>query len=227
MCQACWRAVRFFTPPLCDVCGAPACESSRIERPRWGCGLCAREPLPWVSRARALGAYEGALRAIVHGLKFRRCPTIARPLARWIRERHADVLDHADAVVPVPLHPSRRRRRGFNQAQELAAHLGLPVLSVLRRHRRTPTQVSLTAAARRANVDAAFTTARRCGWFGWSPVEGRRVVLVDDVWTTGATLAACARVLHEAGAAEIRVIAVARTLPFRGISAPGAPGMRG
>jgi ComF family protein len=129
--------------------------------------------------------------------------------------------------VPVPLHPSRRRRRGFNQAHELAAHLGPPVLPVLRRRRRTETQASLTAAARRTNVESAFATGRGHRWFGWNPVEAKRVVLVDDVWTTGATLMACARVLREAGAAEVRVVAVARTLPFREFSAPGAPGMPG
>ena len=223
MCAACWRAVRAFTPPLCDVCGAPAPASTRAERGSRGCGLCAREPLAWVSRARALGPYDGALKDIVHGFKFRRCATLAAPLAHRLRERHRDVLERADAVVPVPLHPSRRRQRGFNQAHALAAHLGPPVLPVLRRRRRTRPQASLGAASRHANVDNAFALCRRYGWWSWRPVLGKTVVLVDDVWTTGATLSACARLLHEAGAADVRAIVVARTMPHAWPSGPGAP----
>jgi ComF family protein len=225
VCADCWRAVALFIPPLCDVCGAPVSQSSRVDvRPR-GCGLCALEPLAWVSRARALGPYEGALRAILHGLKFRRCPTLAAPLAGWVRDQHGDLLAGADAVVPVPLHSSRQRRRGFNQARELAAHLELPVMPLLRRARRTPQQTSLPAAARRANLEAAFTLSRRYEWFGRTSIRGRRLVLVDDVWTTGATLSACARALHEAGAAEIRALAVARTLPvgWRPLNATATP----
>ena len=179
-----------------------------------GCPLCAREPLAHVARAAALGAHDGALRHIVHAFKFGRCSTLARPLARLVRERHADVLDGADLAVPVPLHPSRRRERGFNQAHELAKHLGPPVLRALRRQRRTAPQAQLEAAARAANVTGAFGPAR---WLlalrGPRALAGTRVVLVDDVWTTGATLSACATVLVQLGAGEVRALAIARALP--------------
>ena len=127
--------------------------------------------------------------------------------------------------MPVPLHAARRRARGFNQAHDLAAGLGLPVLGALRRVRATAAQTSLSAGARRRNVRGAFALAPlgRCG-LPWpaSPrirraamaeaVAGRVVVLVDDVMTTGATLDACAAVLRAAGAAEVRAVTVARAV---------------
>jgi predicted amidophosphoribosyltransferase len=127
--------------------------------------------------------------------------------------------------VPVPLHAARRRSRGFNQARDLAAGLGLPVLEALRRTRATPAQASLTAGARRRNVRGAFALAPASRWGdGWrasrgerialmaGAVYGRVVVLVDDVVTTGATLEACAAVLRAAGAADVRAVTVARAV---------------
>jgi ComF family protein len=116
------------------------------------------------------------------------------------------VLEHADAVVPVPLHRSRERRRGFNQARELASHLGAPVLDALVRSRATPPQADLPAARRHANVRGAFGLRRGLD------VRGMTLVIVDDVSTTGATLNACARPLLEAGAADVRGVTVARAV---------------
>lgn len=213
MCRACWRAIRFFTPPLCAACGAPVAASTRLPAPP-ACPLCAREPLRHVSRAAALGAHDGALRQIVHGFKFGRCATLAGALAGLMRERHAELLDGVDFTVPVPLHGSRRRARGFNQAHELARHLGPPVLSALRRRRRTLPQATLDAAVRHANVAGAFDVSRLAAWTGTRrAIAGATVVLVDDVWTTGATLSACAEVLREARAADVRAMTVARALP--------------
>jgi ComF family protein len=124
-----------------------------------------------------------------------------------MRERGRDVLDGADLVVPVPLHPSRRRARGFNQADDLARHLGLPVVSVLRRVRATVAQADLPAARRHGNVRNAFALGARAGL-----LHGARVVLVDDVSTTGATLNACAGVLKAGGAAEVRALTAARVV---------------
>jgi ComF family protein len=155
---------------------------------------------------RAIGAYEGTLRAIVHALKYHRRRSIAAPLALRMRRHGADVLAGMDVVVPVPLHRARRRERGFNQAAELARHLGLPVCHALQRTRATLSQTDLPAARRHANVRNAFTLSRRAA------VVGQRVVLIDDVSTTGATLAACARVLRQAGASDVRALIAARTV---------------
>ncbi|HEX4347460.1 MAG TPA: phosphoribosyltransferase family protein [Vicinamibacterales bacterium] len=121
-----------------------------------------------------------------------------------MRERHAERLAGVDLVVPVPLHPSRRRSRGFNQADDLARHLGLPMVCALRRIKATHVQADLPATERLANVCDAFAPTRHTG-----NTIGRTVVIVDDVTTTGATLEACARVLQQAGAKDVRKIAAA------------------
>jgi ComF family protein len=158
-----------------------------------------------IDRARAIGDYDGALRAIMQAFKYEGRRSLAVPLGVLMRLRGADVLDGAACVVPVPLHASRRRHRGFNQALDLARRLDLPVIHALSRVRATPTQTGLPAAQRHRNVRDAFALAR-----GGDTVRGSIVVLIDDVRTTGATLEACARVLKGAGAAEVRALTAAR-----------------
>jgi ComF family protein len=176
------------------------------------CSTCRDARGRIVDRARAVGAYDGSLRAIVHALKYEGRRSLARPLATFMRTRGADVLGGADCVVPVPLHPSRRRERGFNQAADLARHLGLPTCNALARIRETRTQTDLPADARHRNVSGAFALAPRAA----ARVSERVIVLVDDVSTTGATLEACALVLKEAGAKEVRALTAARVvLPRR------------
>jgi ComF family protein len=159
-----------------------------------------------LTRARAIGEYAGSLRHIVHALKYDGRRSIAAQLAARLAMHGADVLDGAECVVPVPLHRSRMRARGFNQAAEIAQHLPLPVQHALKRVRATPSQTDLPAARRHANVRNAFTPRRR------ADVRGRIVVLVDDVSTTGATLDACARVLLDSGAKEVRALTAARVV---------------
>ena len=125
-----------------------------------------------------------------------------------MRAAGRDVLDGADLVVPVPLHRSRERTRGFNQARALARRLDRPMLDALVRTRRTASQADLTAAKRRANVRGAFE------WRGRA-LTGLTVVLVDDVSTTGATLNACATVLLDAGAQEVRALTAAKAVALR------------
>ncbi len=230
VCHACWRAVAPFTPPLCATCGAPLAAGTRSSAPP-PCALCRRAPLHHVDRAAALGFHDGTLREVVHALKFGRRHGIAARLARLLREAHGDLVAGADGVVPVPLHPRRHRQRGFNQAHEIARHLGPPVWPLLRRTRHTAPQSALDARARAGNVEGAFAvgrggalTWRALAWRPWGGhgarqrvqgVEGRRVLLVDDVWTTGATLSACARALKDAGAREVRALVIARAVPSR------------
>lgn len=179
VCDACWAAAAPFTPLGHD--GVP----------------------PLIACAAAVGPYDGRLRDIIHALKYDRRPTIARHLAVRMRAAGAEVLDGADFAVPVPLHPSRQRERGFNQARELARHLGVPTLDALIRTRATAAQADLPAARRHGNVRDAFSV-------GTPDVDGKVLVLVDDVVTTGATLNACAAVLLDAGAAEVRAVVAAK-----------------
>ena len=202
---------------------APACAScaSVLESPLAGpvCDTCWRSvspfPLPWtppppstIDAVISAGAFEGPLRGIIHAWKFERRQGLSRPLAALVRERCAPVLAGADIAVPVPMTPWRRWRRGFNQADDLACRLGLPVARALARWRPRPAQASLPSHLRRHNLDTSIflLTHHR------NAVDGRVVVLVDDVVTTGATLEACAMVLKAAGASEVRAITVARTL---------------
>ena len=212
MCDVCWRAILPITPPLCDRCGDPLGTWRSVPSAVVVCSTCRDARGRIVDRARAVGAYDGSLRAIVHALKYEGRRSLARPLATFMRMRGADVLGGADWVVPVPLHPSRRRERGFNQAADLARHLGLPTCNALARIRETRTQTDLPAAARHRNVSGAFALAPRAA----ACVSERVIVLVDDVSTTGATLEACALVLKEAGAKEVRALTAARVvLPRR------------
>src|SRR5262249_57906386 len=132
---------------------------------------------------------------------------LARPLAALMRARGGDVLADASCAVPVPLHPSRRRERGFNQAADLARHLGVPVVAALRRVRHTSAQAGLPAARRHRNVRDAFSPTQTA-----ASLRDAIVVLVDDVSTTGATLEACARPLREAGVREVRALTAARVV---------------
>ena len=158
VCEPCWRSILPLTPPVCDRCGDPLPTWRAISIPLARCPRC-RRGRRQVDRARAVGGYDGALRAIVHALKYEGRRSLAQPLAELMRIRGADVLAGADWAVPVPLHPSRRRERGFNQAADLARHLGIPTLDALCRTRATATQTGLPAASRHRNVRGAFAIA--------------------------------------------------------------------
>jgi ComF family protein len=208
VCSTCWNSILPLTPPLCDICGDPLPSWRVVTLPLARCARCRRLSRP-IDRARAIGAYDGALRSIVHALKYDGRRSLARRLGVLMRSRGADMLVGANLVVPVPLHPARRRERGFNQAEDLARHLGLPIVLALRRVRRTPAQAELPAAQRHGNVKDAFAVSRA------GSVIGQIVVLVDDVSTTGATLDACARALKDSGAREVRALTAARVLTQR------------
>ncbi len=227
VCAACWTDIRPITPPVCDACGGPLPTWRVHSLDQARCARCRRFPTA-VDRARAIGSYDGALRAIVHALKYHGRRTIASTLAARLREAGATILDGADAVVPVPLHRRRQRTRGFNQAHELARHLGPPVCHALTRRRHTRPQVDLPAAQRHRNVREAFALARpwwACGKPTARGLDAGVVVLVDDVSTTGATLNECARVLKAAGVREVRALTAARAVRDRvsreDVSPPG------
>jgi ComF family protein len=203
--------------PPCAVCGRV------LERPLAGavCASCwaATAPRPSsfslhsITRACAAGVYEGTLRDVIHALKYDGRRSIAPGLARLMVDHGADVIDGADIAVPVPLHRRRQRQRGFNQAEDLARGLRLPVVRALRRIRATPPQVNLPADQRRQNMRDAFALDPRV--ITARPLGEAVVVLVDDVATTGATLEACARVLKRGGAKEVRALTAARVSTAR------------
>jgi ComF family protein len=214
VCRDCWRSVLPITPPICDRCGDPLARQSQsqIPNPPSLCAPCATYESA-VKRARAIGEYEGTLREIIHALKYSGRQSLARPLAERMRQRGRDLIEQNDYVVPVPLHWRREHERGFNQAYELARDLGPPVMNVLARRRHTRPQVELAADRRWTNVERAFRLRRR--WGRRFTIDGRRILLVDDVSTTGATLEACARVLKDAGASEVSALTAARVVTRR------------
>jgi ComF family protein len=175
------------------------------------CPACRRRPPSAVDVARSAGEYDGALRHIIHAFKYDARRSLASPLGQLLCEAGGDLLKEASCVVPVPLHPWRRLYRGFNQAADLAGALPLPVVHALWRRRMTAPQTGLSAGGRRRNVRGAFRVSlllrRRVMQ---TMIANRIVVLVDDVRTTGATLDACAHVLKDAGAKEVRALTVAR-----------------
>lgn len=205
ICEACWQSMPVLPPEICGRCGDPraALDDAGGTMP---CGRCNRINSR-LAFSRSAGAYEGALRAAIHGLKYDGRRSVARRLALFMRQQAGDVLHGADAVVPVPLHATRQRIRGFNQTTDLARHLGLPVVDALQRVRATPPQADLPATERFANVDGAFGPTRHAA--RWC---GATLVLVDDVSTTGATLEACACALLDAGVAQVRAITAARAV---------------
>ena len=207
VCDLCWSGIHLITPPVCDRCGDPLPSMIASVMSGHTCGQC-RESSHAVSRSRAIGPYEGRLRDIIHALKYDGRRSISPRLASMMRVAGAEILGTADWVVPVPLHPSRERARGFNQADDLARALGRPVAPLLERTRPTQAQVDLPASARTRNVKNAF------GRRGPS-VAGQVIVLVDDVSTTGATLEACAVVLKAAGAKSVGALTAARVVSGR------------
>ena len=201
VCGACWDSITIAPGPLCETCG-DTLPSWRQLDPLRRCNRC-RQSGRAITMGRSIGPYEATLRDILHAFKYDGRRSLAAPLAERMIAAGAGVLEGADAAVPVPLHFLRHFRRGFNQAFELARHLGVPVSDCLRRPRATVTQTDLPESQRHANVLGAFALRGAI-------LPGSILVVVDDVSTTGATLDSCAKVLLEAGAKEVRGLTAAR-----------------
>jgi ComF family protein len=226
VCLDCLGRIHPVRGKTCSVCGERVL-STYAEIDADGlrrCPVCRRIDRPF-ARAVAYGSYDGGLRELVHLLKYNGVRPAANVLGRMLAEalaalepsfEQAGLFDRGRiAVIPVPLHKSKRRQRGFNQS-ELIARAGLKVYSarqrlqlipdLLLRTRDTHSQIGLTSHQRRENLRGAFAVARA------PEVTGREVILVDDVYTTGTTATECARVLRRAGASRVWVATVARTL---------------
>jgi ComF family protein len=215
ICADCTATIQPLLPPYCDICGRPFDPQAK------GGPLCAdcRQHRSRLDIMRAVTVYDGAMREAIHRLKYARKRILARPLGALMADYLGDggtpdgprriVPGEVEVVCPVPLHPARARERGFNQsellAREICERVGLALdASLLRRVRDTAPQVSLDRRDRAANVRGAFAAAAP------DRIEGRRVLLVDDLATTGATLEECARVLRRAGAASVAALTLAR-----------------
>lgn len=210
LCPDCWQTVRFLDGPMCEVCGTP------FEfDPGLGtlCAACQAHP-PAYDKARAVMHYDEASRGPILALKHGDRLDLAPAFVRWLGRGGRDLLDEAEAILPVPLHRRRLWTRRYNQAAELARALarqtGKPALfEALVRARPTPSQGKMaSAAARRRNMRGAFQVPAGHK----SAIAGRNLLLIDDVLTTGATVDACARALKRAGAAKVLVLALARVV---------------
>jgi ComF family protein len=207
LCAACWARVSFIARPYCERLGTPFTLDG-------GEGQLSMEAIahpPAYHRARAVVRYDDVARALVHALKYHDRMDLAPAMGRWMARAGEDLFDGADVLIPVPLHWRRGWSRRYNQSGSLAkvigAERGMPVLHrALRRNRRTAQQMGLSRTERATNVRGAFRVADS------DAVAGKRVILVDDVLTTGATIEACTAALTRAGAARVDVLVFARVV---------------
>ena len=204
-----FASLNFIAAPYCDQCALPF---EPDETHGLVCGACTAMPPPW-SRSRSCFIYDDITSRLVLSLKRRGSRNGLAVYARFLSECAYDVLSTADLVIPVPIHARRLAYRGFNQAGWLAGalrrHLGLPFDEfALRRVKSTPSQGHLNARQRKANVAGAFRLTPR----GKARIAGKRVILLDDVYTTGATLTACARAIARGSPANIDVVTFARVV---------------
>ncbi|HWT97799.1 MAG TPA: ComF family protein [Terriglobales bacterium] len=209
LCPGCWAGLRFLAAPACACCGYPfetAAEAGAL------CAACMAVRPPY-RKARAAWAYDDGCRDLILAFKHADRLDLAKPFARWMAQAGAELLAEADLITPVPLHWQRLLSRRYNQAGLLAqalARLADRSLApdLLRRRKATQKQGHLSRLGRRRNVQGAFELVRR----GRQLVAGKRVLLVDDVVTTGATIEGCCRVLLAAGAASVDILALARVV---------------
>jgi len=200
-CNACRAAVKPIKPPWCEKCGEPFVTDQL-------CANCRAHPLQ-IEKIRSVALFEGVLRQAIHRFKYERLAGLAAPFGELLADYWCAEQLAADWLIPVPLHPSRERDRGYNQsellARQLACRVNVPLSGKgLRRTRATAVQMTLNAVQRRENVAGAFECVE-------ARVRGARVMVIDDVGTTGATLDACAQAVLKAGAVSVMGLTLART----------------
>jgi len=209
ICASCWADFSLLSGPVCPRCGKPFDSPDALQySPEHACRDC-RTNSPHFDQVLSVGHFEGALREAIHQFKYRPCRSLGRPLGTWMAGNVR--LLEIDLIIPVPLHVKRLRQRGFNQALLLAQFLcevhGVPLsYDELLRVKPTKPQVELSGEERKTNVANAFAIRNK------GCMAGKRVMLVDDVFTTGATLNECASVLKGDGAVRVVAITLARAV---------------
>jgi ComF family protein len=210
LCSSCWSGLRFIARPYCERLGTPF--TVDIGGPLLSPAAIADPPV--FERARAATAYEGVAKEMVRRFKFADHLPMAKPMARMMRQAGAELIAEADLIVPTPSHRWRLLQRRFNQsallAQELSGSIGLPMaFDLLQKKKATAPQTHLTKAQRRENISGAFSVGKEQRF----RLEGKRVLLIDDVITTGATANAASRILLRAGAGAVDILAFAMVVP--------------
>lgn len=209
LCASCWRDIHFLTPPVCDRLGIPLPYDAGEGAVS---ALALAEPPPY-GRARAVAAFDGPMRDLIHQFKYADRHDARRLFGRWMRDAGRALIDASDIIIPVPLSRWRLFTRRFNQAQILACEIsrltGKPThATLLKRRHASRRQTDLSRSARQRNVAGRFLIDAR----DTHRIAGRRVLLIDDVITTGATVSAATRTLKSAGAANVDVLSLALTL---------------
>lgn len=209
LCSECWSELKFLGSPCCATCGQPFAytigEGAK-------CAACMAKT-PHYDAARAVFRYDDASRKLITGFKYADRTHGAASYANWLARAGSELIAKSDVIAPVPLHWRRLFSRRYNQAALLSAALakqaGLPhIPDLMHRVKHTPPQASLSRNARKKNVRGAFAIAEK----NKAEVKDRRVLLIDDVTTTGATIEACARALKKVGASEVFVLTLAKTV---------------
>lgn len=211
LCSVCWGQIRFIQDPSCKRCGWPLPSVSSSTQQL--CALCSIYPPPF-SEACSIFSYEGPIRHLILNLKHRDVTHIVPCLSRFLADYGQRVFYQVDALIPVPLHRWRLFYRGFNQvtlmAHKLSQYINIPVwVNVLERFRATRPQSKLNRQERKKNLTGAF----RIFPGHVSKIQGKSILLLDDVWTTGATLHECCKLLLKEGAGQVKVLTIARVIP--------------
>lgn len=209
-CSSCWADFSSIDGPACPSCGRPFDSPETLSHSPHHLCLTCRQALPAFDQALSIGYFEGPLREAIHQFKYRPCRALGKPLAAWMAGKIRPVSD-IDYIMPVPLHTARLRLRGFNQAlviaHELSMAFSLPLsYDNLSRVRSTRPQVELAGEERIKNVAGAFALRRL------DELKDRNVLLIDDVFTTGATMNECATVLKNAGVSRVTALTIARAV---------------
>ena len=209
ICPDCFSKIRWIAPPFCSICGMPFVSTEVENHP---CGACVKKT-KYFTMARALGYYEGPLQETIHRWKYEGKSSLSPIFGEWMAEKFPHYWDPKgfDLILPVPLHIRRLRERGFNQAlllaKELSRRTGIPCrMRVLQKKVPTLPQVQLSGAEREKGVRGSFHILRG------EELEGKTVLLVDDVYTTGATVNECSKVLLAAGTARVDIFTLAHAI---------------
>lgn len=204
VCDNCWSNIDYIKTPWCEICGLPTSENL--------CEKCAANP-PQFGKLRTIAHYDNILQTAIHLYKFEKRKTLSLPLANLVVEHFPSdcLLSEYDYILPIPIHKKRLRERGFNQATLLAKHIGkisnvAVVTDILIRKKNTSPQSSLDRQARQTNIIGAFELQKHAN------VRDMRILVFDDVYTTGATVREAVKVLWDADPVEVDVLTLARTL---------------